>query len=328
MGEIRDDIQIYIEDYAYTYLKKEKDNIKAKYFLYGEKDQAHESEKIYIYGVSEKPKLEQTYFKEYYPVGFLKIKEDKAFWISLKGQEMELTGCYIFYAPNQAMQEYLIDNQAALPEERRNEKKRREIKETEVPMREVYIPARGNKLRDPEFHNKKFILPVSGIMIAALILYIISTPNGRTKVEILKEVMADTISQVEVKEEFIEEELIIEEISETKGAELSEPWIGEKDVQQESMKENADETAILLEDIQDEENIEEVVADEVVVQKESQNDQEKKSNPEEYIIQIGDTLVGICKKKYGTTAMMREICEFNKIENADYIAPGQKIYLP
>ena len=326
MGEIKEDIQIYIEDYAYTYLKKEKDNIKAKYFLYGEKYLSQENEKIYIYGVSEKPKLEQTYFKEYYPVGFLKIKENKAYWISLKGHEMELTGCYIFYAPNQAMQEYLIDNQAARPEEQRNEKKRREIKETGVPMREMYISDRTKKLRGTEFHNEKFIFPISGIIIAALIIYIISTPNGRTKVEILKEVMADTISQVEVKEEVLEEGLIIEEISETKDDKLLESVKDEESLQQESKGVDIDEKAIILEEIQ--EDIKEVVSDEVVVQNDSESNQKEKNNPEEYIIQEGDTLVGICKKKYGTTAMMKEICEFNAIENADYIAPGQKIYLP
>ena len=33
--------------------------------------------------VAEKPKMEQTYFKEYYPLGFLKIKGDEKFWVTL-----------------------------------------------------------------------------------------------------------------------------------------------------------------------------------------------------------------------------------------------------
>ena len=53
--------------------------------------------------------MEQSYFKDYYPLGFLKIKNDETFWITLKGQEEKMEGFYVFYAPNQAMQEYLVD---------------------------------------------------------------------------------------------------------------------------------------------------------------------------------------------------------------------------
>ena len=49
---------------------------------------------------------------------------------------------------------------------------------------------------------------------------------------------------------------------------------------------------------------------------------------EEYIVQNGDTLVGICKKRYNSLLKMDEICNLNKIKDADYIAPGQKLYLP
>lgn len=47
-----------------------------------------------------------------------------------------------------------------------------------------------------------------------------------------------------------------------------------------------------------------------------------------YIVQKGDSLVGICKKIYQTTAMMDKLCEVNGIENADAIYAGQKLILP
>lgn len=47
-----------------------------------------------------------------------------------------------------------------------------------------------------------------------------------------------------------------------------------------------------------------------------------------YIVQQGDSLVGICKKIYQTTAMMDKLCEVNGIENADAIYAGQKLILP
>lgn len=47
-----------------------------------------------------------------------------------------------------------------------------------------------------------------------------------------------------------------------------------------------------------------------------------------YIVQQGDSLVGICKKIYQTTAMMDKLCEVNEIENQNEIYAGQKLILP
>ena len=50
----------------------------------------------------------------------------------------------------------------------------------------------------------------------------------------------------------------------------------------------------------------------------------------EYRVQKGDTLSGICKEVYGSgsEAKMKEICEINGLENADFIYEGQKLLLP
>lgn len=47
-----------------------------------------------------------------------------------------------------------------------------------------------------------------------------------------------------------------------------------------------------------------------------------------YIVQQGDSLVGICKMIYQTTAMMDKLCEVNGIENPDAIYAGQYLTLP
>lgn len=47
-----------------------------------------------------------------------------------------------------------------------------------------------------------------------------------------------------------------------------------------------------------------------------------------YIVQKGDSLAGICRKVYNTTAMMDKLCETNEIENPDAIYEGQYLTLP
>lgn len=50
--------------------------------------------------------------------------------------------------------------------------------------------------------------------------------------------------------------------------------------------------------------------------------------PVSYMIQKGDTLIGICTAKYGSDARVAEICALNNISNPDDIKIGQKILLP
>ena len=47
-----------------------------------------------------------------------------------------------------------------------------------------------------------------------------------------------------------------------------------------------------------------------------------------YIVQKGDSRVGICKKIYHTTAVMDQLCKVNGIENPDAIYEGQCLSLP
>lgn len=47
-----------------------------------------------------------------------------------------------------------------------------------------------------------------------------------------------------------------------------------------------------------------------------------------YIVQKGDSLIGICKKVYQTAAMMDKLCEVNQIEDENAIYAGQKLILP
>jgi len=50
--------------------------------------------------------------------------------------------------------------------------------------------------------------------------------------------------------------------------------------------------------------------------------------PVSYTVKRGDTLIGICIKKYGSDARVAEVCSLNNITNPDKIKIGQKILLP
>ena len=50
--------------------------------------------------------------------------------------------------------------------------------------------------------------------------------------------------------------------------------------------------------------------------------------PVSYTVKRGDTLIGICLERYGSDAMVAEICSLNNIPDPDNIKEGQKILLP
>lgn len=47
-----------------------------------------------------------------------------------------------------------------------------------------------------------------------------------------------------------------------------------------------------------------------------------------YVVQEGDTLSGICQKRYGNLRNVKQIVELNKMEDSDNIRAGQKLLLP
>ena len=392
VGEIQGNTHCYIEDYAYTYLKKQKGKEKTKYFLYGEKEEYNQQNKIYIYGISEKPKLEQTYFKEYYPLGFLKIKDEEMFWIDLNGEEEKICGFYVFYAPNQAMQEYLVDHREDIKEDEPLNKIKRSSVQEVLPVKEVMVPNGKLKIKRKINGRKKdkMAFPFGPIVIAILLMFILTTTNGQKKIEIFKQVIAETMSNsiseneentiiIEEKnsiqtsgerEENIDgennkdtniEELNIENRNSTKIEEVSSLTEDNKNITKETSqiedKLECEENTSQIEDTQinekeklwmedkqknkeeiariedNRDNEEETTQDDSKIVEETKIfektvEEQEKDNYEEYIVKKGDTLDGICKRRYGSLLNKTKICDINNIENEDHISPGQKLYLP
>lgn len=64
------------------------------------------------------------------------------------------------------------------------------------------------------------------------------------------------------------------------------------------------------------------------VQTETNVVSEEQVLPISYTVVKGDTLISICMRKYGSLERIAEICELNKISDADSIQVGQTILLP
>lgn len=327
IGMIEGNIRLYLEDYVYTYLKREEEEGETKrFYLFGEREKEETWENLYIYGMSDSRQEEKTYFKEFGFLGTLRLREEEKYFTPASGKERLLDGLLIFYADNQPMQEFLID---------RNKDKVREEKQS---LRE-----RGIRREDFHFHERPAMpetlhtqesFPVAGVIASAAVLFLlvsaIVTGNGFEKLQRMKHLVQETLSYEE--ENAVEEEaLVVEEVRMGQAGEEKEPSAEETTTENIPAEEApGNESPEASETGTSEENIgEAVVAEETLTEETEEAPKEEAANEfAEYIVKTGDTLAAICKKQYGSLERMGEICRINEIKNADHIAPGQKIYLP
>lgn len=226
----------------------------------------------------------------------------------------------MFYAPNQAMQEYLVDHQEDVKEKETEQKIKRQLPVDHLPVKEITVPLRKTKIRKKEKEGKPLSISFGGIVIAVMLLLVLTSANGQKKIEIFKQVIAETMGNAI--EEVPENQIIIEEKRVDDFQEIKEgddsvilPEYNEKN----GKKEKLDITEEEENSMSEKQNI---------PQEEMIMIQDKETTLQEYIVKEGDTLAAICKKRYGSLSNMQEICTINSIKNADYIAPGQKLYLP
>lgn len=111
-GEKDDKYQLYIEDYVMSYLKKQGGVQRSrKIFFFGKRELREK--KYYIYGAGLQRQID--YFADYeklHEITCRYVMDMPVFSIQEKNKVHELTGYYIFYQTNEAMQNYMIELRA------------------------------------------------------------------------------------------------------------------------------------------------------------------------------------------------------------------------
>lgn len=327
VGEPESVPAVYLEDYVYTFLKKETSSDKRKFFLFGEREGEDEGEKLYIYGIAHTAKEQNTYFKDFNLLGILKLEGEERILCRKNGKEMKLSGFYIFYAPNQSMQEYLVDTCGEKKEKEKVREKSREKTATKgreyLREKQYYTESRGKGSG-----NFLFYL---GCLCAVILLVMTVSRREEGRGFALKEKITQALNTAIDRGE--ETGLIIEETkvetseSEPKPAE-AEPITTETETTTTEAEPASTEAEPVTSEAEPASAEVQAVTTEEAVEPETAAEVPKQQESTLYIVQDGDTLAYICEKHYGDTAKIKEVCSFNGIENEDYIAPGQKLYLP
>ncbi len=334
--------------------------------LYGVRKEENEVSYLFLYGAckltflqretrhlsqAQQQEIEKNrvrYFPEQSFLGYRLLNGEmiEGFHICEQGICRYIAGYAQFYEKNDSMLAYMLDARRETAPEEVNQQKYEEVKKKQEERRALY---EENTYKKPPAANSSGSLRgmrVAVVMVFALLCMIgLTSMNGEGKMQDLQAMARQVIDGAmeqkipDATNSLVAEdklaEAVLQENAASTAVQVSAAGMTEmpKETQQVSIVEpdNVMAPEQNPEDIQtqpSEEIIAEVSEIEPVVESATESVVEPTAEPVSYVIQNGDTLIGICVRNYGSDSRVSEICALNQIQNPDDIKVGQKILLP
>ena len=252
-------------------------------------------------------------------------EDDSMYYLYREGCLQPLHGFFVYYEKNEVMQEFMVEHMrtASAQEEKW-------IRQKEAPV--VRYRSRMKDRRQHTENNRAntFLYAVSSVLVLLIILVGISMVNNYEK---LLDMRASLENMVSVDEESASEELPRDqEKADTVIDQAAVEMVpaGVEKLPEDKTEENAD-IPEPTEPLEETEPQEEVISQEeqhIPKEQEEESVEASATTGVYYTIELGETLMGISKKVYGTEGMVDKLCEVNGISDGDKIQAGQKILLP
>ena len=250
---------------------------------------------------SEMKRVHEQYFHYFGTVLILKNPEDEQYFAYKYKELMQMSGHYIYYEKNAAMQNYMILERKKIgvtPSEDVEDKAAKEFRNI---VKERII------IQEEKKHTR-YMRAVSALLVIAVLGIGVTTVNNYGKMQALQSALDGMKSSVVEKEEEKTENQTLE----TSG-----------EVTEEAPGTESETTG---------EPTEEVVSGEVTppVSEEPQmiTSTMQEMSEDVYIVEAGDTLAKISKKVYGDISHVDAICRMNGLSDGNLIFIGQKLLLP
>lgn len=238
-------------------------------------------------------------------------------------------GYYIYYEKNEPMREFLMMQNETRDNHKESEKK------------DVAVANFRRILREKQEKNvkrKKRALSYGMKVAISLVFFVgaVALKNQTDKIRTMEQKINEMSGNQEI-EEAVSDEVLVEELPgnveeniEGVKEEPMAPEVFEEEQPMEEHEEKQTEEEQVNEEEQEQINKEGQEEEQVQINEEEQVQETAAETPvyEEYVVQAGDTLANISRKRYGTDEMVEQICKLNEIMNGDYIQEGEIILLP
>jgi LysM repeat protein len=360
IGEIGGDCRVYVEDYVVSYMKQlnraaqdkemaaalygrcEVENGVTYYFVYGackldflQRETRHLSQAQR----QEAERLRRKYFPELTFLGYRILNGEMIEGFHICEQDIcrYIAGYAQFYEKNDAMLAYMLDVREETEPEQVNQEKYEEVKKRQEQRRQEH---RQQEQTHQEQSRAETIANMRGVpasanlqkmrmaavgVFALLCLVGIATfredevkesPTAEETQAVAASV-ADVTKDRLVMEDKLEQALLQENQT---AADESESTGETAAVTSEATSET---TTAGTETMETSTNISTTTSAEIATAA-----SDKVSEAVAYVIQTGDTLIGISRRQYGSDVRVDDICSLNKISDPDDIKVGQVIMLP
>lgn len=357
--------KIFVEDYVISYIKQLNRECNGKAIglaLYGKYAEENDCKYYFLYGASRVegiehrgPYLSQTekeeigdignrYFAEYRFLAWCSLKGEpvESFFVQAGEKGMQVEGYACFYEKNESMLNFMLMYESQNRQERTEEALSAGRDET------VSMPSAGHTERAQKFATGSFVqMPAAGnagnrparkteymkVAVAAVFLVLcvvgITTLNDYEKMEDLQVAARQVIANL------TEQKLPDAPVGEVSAGEASAGDVSAGDVSENTVSAAVlpdENTQVAVSKPVSEQPAESIEPPSIEVQPAetqiAETQTATESAPVAYVIAKGDTLISICKQKYGSLDRFAEICRLNGIADADSIQIGQTILLP
>ena len=204
-GEKDAKYQLYVEDYVISYLKNYGAEDNGSIFFYGKREQ--QNKKYRVYGAGKQSNI--AFFAEYDLLDEITCRitmDMPIFYRRESSGTYELSGFYIFYQSNEAMQSYMIDRRR---EAESKDKERNTGKQQNAPkhqgMPEIHKKAPAEIKTAPKEKNSLLGIQLTAIFVV-LVAIVINSTNSFEKLGELNQAAVEVFFAIENQEASIQDE--------------------------------------------------------------------------------------------------------------------------
>ncbi len=251
------------------------------------------------------------------------VEKEEHFYLYENGTLKRQKGYVCFYERNYEMQEYMLE---------RSEKKSCEDASDDRVIRNIRNVIREKEELKEQRKSGSFMYGVSAFLVVVIIVIGINLMNNYEKMKRLNQSVDNLMNQLEGNERGGQDE-------DDNGVHDSEAS-GDISVDGNAIKVNrlSGDVYPLEENSTSDKTERETVSDNNAASETTQAISESETDASVssvktdsysmYTVKQGDTLMGICKRYYGTTTKYQEVMQYNGLDDSDMLYIGQQIKLP
>lgn len=251
------------------------------------------------------------------------VEKEEHFYLYENGTLKRQKGYVCFYERNYEMQEYMLE---------RSEKKSCEDASDDRVIRNIRNVIREKEELKEQRKSGSFMYGVSAFLVVVIIVIGINLMNNYEKMKRLNQSVDNLMNQLEGNERGGQDE-------DDNGVHDSEAS-GDISVDGNAIKVNrlSGDVYPLEENSTSDKTERETVSDNKAASETTQAISESETDASVssvktdsysmYTVKQGDTLMGICKRYYGTTTKYQEVMQYNGLDDRDMLYIGQQIKLP